>query len=63
MLCIRSHKKTFCSDSYVVNVKNICWSVVCNDKQLDAALDTFVKLLILVTNKHAPHYENDCENC
>jgi hypothetical protein len=27
----------FCSDSYVVDIKNICWSVVCND-QPDAAL-------------------------
>ena len=44
----------FCSDSYVVDVKNICWSVVCNEEQPDAALDTFMKLLIPVTNKHAP---------
>jgi hypothetical protein len=27
---------------------------VCNDEQPDAALDTFMKLLIPVTNKHAP---------
>ena len=44
---------TFCSDSYVDDVKNICWSVVCNEEQPDAALDTFMKLLIPVTNKHA----------
>ena len=43
----------FSSDSYV-DVKNICCSVVCNEEQPDAALDTFLKLLIPVTNKHAP---------
>ena len=48
----RSYKKS-CSDSYVVDVKSICWSVVCNDEQPDGALDTFMKLLIPVTNKHA----------
>ena len=37
----RSIKK-FCSDSYV-DVKNICWSVVCNEEQTDAALDRFMK--------------------
>jgi hypothetical protein len=45
---------TFCSDSYVDDVKNICWSVVCNEEQPDAALDTFMKRLIPVTNKHGP---------
>ena len=35
---------TFCSDSYVVDVKNICWSVVCNEEHTDIALDTFMKL-------------------
>jgi hypothetical protein len=49
----RSHN-TFCSVSYVDEVKNICWSVVCNKEQPDAALDTFMKLLIPVTNKHTP---------
>ena len=28
--------------------------MVCNEEQPDAALDTFMKLLIPVTNKHAP---------
>jgi hypothetical protein len=28
--------------------------VVCNDEQPDAALDTFMELLIPVTNKYAP---------
>jgi hypothetical protein len=36
---------TFCSDSYVVDVKNICWVVVCNEEQTDVTLDTFMKLL------------------
>ena len=49
----RSYWK-FCSDSYVVEVKNICWSVVCNEEQPDTALHTFMKRLIPVTNKHAP---------
>ena len=49
----RSHN-TFYSDSYDVDVKIMCWSVVCNDEQPNAALDTFMKLLIPVTNKHAP---------
>ena len=48
----RSYK--FCSDSHVDYVKNICWSVVCNKEQPDAALDTFMTFLIPVTNKHAP---------
>jgi hypothetical protein len=44
----RSYNK-FCSYSYVVDVKNMCWSVVFNEEQTDAALDTFMKLLIPVT--------------
>ena len=44
----------FCSDSYVDDVKNICWSMVCNEEQPDTTLDAFMKLLIPVTNKHAP---------
>ena len=32
----------------------MCWSMVCNEEQTDVALDTFIKLLIPVTNKHAP---------
>ena len=49
----RSYNK-FCNDSYVVDVNNICWSIVFNEEQTDVALDTFMKLLIPVTNKHAP---------
>ena len=45
---------TFCRDSYVDYVNNICWSVVCNEEQPDAELETFMKLLIPVTNKHTP---------
>ena len=37
----RSYKK-FCSDFNVV-VNNICWSIVGNEEQTDAALDTFMK--------------------
>ena len=40
----------FCSDTYVVDVKNICWSVICNEEQTNPALDTFMKLPIPVTN-------------
>ena len=47
----RSYNK-FCSNSTVDGVKNICWSVVCNEEQTDFALDTFMKFLIPVTNKH-----------
>ena len=44
----------FCSDSYVYDVKTFCWFVM-NEDQPDAALDTFMVLLIPVTNnKHAP---------
>jgi hypothetical protein len=43
-----------CSDSYVVDVKNICWSVVCIEEQTDVAVDSFMKLLIPITNRHAP---------
>ena len=32
----------------------MCWSVVCNEEQTDAALDTFMNLFIPVTNKHKP---------
>ena len=53
-----SYKK-FCSHSYVDDVNNICWSVMCNEEQPDAPLDAFMKLLIPVTNKHG----NDCKNC
>jgi hypothetical protein len=41
----RSYNK-FGSDSYVFDVKNMCWSVVCNEEQPDTAHDTFMKLLI-----------------
>jgi hypothetical protein len=47
----RSYKK-LCSESYVDDVKNICWFMVCNEEQPDTALDTFMKLL--VPNKHTP---------
>ena len=47
----RSYNK-FCSDSYVDDVNNMCWSVVCNEEQPDAALDSFMKFLIPFTNKH-----------
>ena len=50
---MRSYNR-FCSDSYAVDVNNICWSVVCNAEQLDAALDAFMKLHIPVIIKHAP---------
>ena len=44
-------------NKFVVNlmlmIKNICWSVVCNEEQPDA-LDAFMKRLIPVTNKHSP---------
>uniref|UniRef100_A0A8K9Y1P1 Family with sequence similarity 120 member A n=1 Tax=Oncorhynchus mykiss TaxID=8022 RepID=A0A8K9Y1P1_ONCMY len=33
---VRSYNR-FCSDSYVDDVKNICWSLVCNEEQPDAA--------------------------
>jgi hypothetical protein len=49
----RSYNK-FCCDSYVDDVKNMCWSVVCNEEQPDLALDTIMKWLIPVTNKHTP---------
>ena len=49
----KSYNKFFFCDSYVGDVKNICWSMVCNVEQPDAALDAFMKLLIPVTNKHA----------
>jgi hypothetical protein len=45
----RSYKK-FYSESYVDEVNYICWSLMCNEEQPDTALDTFVKLLIPVTN-------------
>ena len=52
----RSYNK-FCSESYVVDVKNICWSMVCNGEQHLTHL-----VLIPVTNKHAPIKKNDCKN-
>ena len=58
----KSYKK-FCNESYVVDVKNICWSVVCNEEQPDAALDTFMKLLIPVTNKCTPIQKMTVKNC
>lgn len=49
----RSYNR-FCSDSYVDDVNNICWCVVCNEEQPDTALNAFMKRPIPVTNKHAP---------
>ena len=49
----RSYNK-FCSDPYVIDVMNICWSVLFIEEQTDTVLDTFMKLLIPVANKHAP---------
>ena len=31
----RRSYNTFCSDSYVVDVNNMCWSMVCNEEQTD----------------------------
>ena len=47
----RSYKR-FCSDSYVDDVKNICWSDVIEEHP-DAALDEFMKLLLPIIDKHA----------
>ena len=49
----RSYKR-LCNYSYVKDVKNICWSDVCNEEHSDAALKTFMKLLLLVTDRHVP---------
>lgn len=46
--------KSFCCDSYVNDVTNICWSDVCKESEPDVALDVFMKLLIPVIDKHAP---------
>ena len=46
----------------VVEVTNICWSMVCKEEQPDAALDTFMTLLIPVTNKHAT-FKKMTRNC
>jgi hypothetical protein len=54
IVCKRSYNK-FCSDSYVVDVKDMCWSVGCNEEQPHLrCLGTFMKWFIPVTNKHAP---------
>jgi hypothetical protein len=49
----RSYNK-ISNNSNVDAVKNICWSVVCNEEQPDAALDTFRKCLIPVAKKQHP---------
>jgi hypothetical protein len=46
--------KMYCSDSYVEDVNNICWSVVWNEEQPDAALDAWMKQIVAVTNNHEP---------
>jgi hypothetical protein len=46
--------KIFCCDSYVVDVKSICWSDVINEEYTDSALDEFMKLLLPNIDKHAP---------
>jgi hypothetical protein len=48
----RSYNRFSC-DSYV-DVKNSCWSDVFNKEHPDAALHEFMKLLLLVIDKHAP---------
>ena len=48
----RSYKR-FCCDSYVDDVKYICWSDVINEVHPDAALDAFMKLLLPTIDKHA----------
>ena len=35
-------------------LKNICWSDVINKEHPDAKLDAFMKLLLLVIDKHVP---------
>jgi hypothetical protein len=49
----RSYKR-FCDDSYVEDVKSICGSDVCNVEHPDAALEAFIKKLLLVTDRHTP---------
>ena len=41
-------------DSYVDDVKHICWSGVINEEHPDTALDVFMKLLLSIIDKHAP---------
>ena len=49
----RSYKR-FCCDSYVDDVKNICWSDVIKEEHPDAALDEFMKLLLPIIDKPIP---------
>jgi hypothetical protein len=44
----------FYCDSYVDNVKNICWSGVINKEHPDAALNEFIQLLLPIIDKQAP---------
>jgi hypothetical protein len=42
----------FCIDSYVENVKNICWSEMCNEEHPDTVLEAFMKLHLALTDRH-----------
>ena len=46
--------KGFCCDSYVDDVKNMCWSDVINKEHSDAAIGEFLKLLLPIIDKRAP---------
>jgi hypothetical protein len=45
--------KIFCRDSYLDDVKNICWSDVINEELPDTALDEVMKLLLTIIDTHA----------
>lgn len=46
--------KRFLYDSYVDNVKNICWSNESKERDPDAALDVFMKMFLPIIDRHAP---------
>ena len=47
-LCIRDHTNDFAATLLWMKLKNICWSYVINKEHPDAALDEFMKLLLLL---------------
>lgn len=53
-IVLKRSYKGFCCDSYVEDVKGVCWSNVFKESDTNVALDVFMKLLLPVMDKHAP---------
>lgn len=53
--------KTFCSDKFINDVKEVNWVLVLENKDTEAALANFMSIFTKICDKHAPIKKNYCK--